>query len=207
MKRRRSMHSCSSRWWPYCRCLWPVRFGWPRRRGTVTAAPVRPIKYPESKTVETVDDYFGTKVADPYRWLENNDSPEVAAWVEAQNKVTFAYLDQIPYRRQVKARLTKLFNYPQYSRHSDRGEYVLLHQRTTACKTRVSITFKRAERHSGSLARSEQVFRRTARRGWALSRCQKMASISRYGISKGGSDWNDVHVMEVATQEAAVRSN
>ena len=84
-----------------------------------------PIKYPETKTVETVDDYFGTKVADPYRWLENNDSPEVAAWVEAQNKVTFAYLDQIPYRAAVKDRLTKLFNYPKYSSPSRRGEWFI----------------------------------------------------------------------------------
>jgi hypothetical protein len=55
-----------------------------------------PIKYPETKKVETVNDYFGTKVPDPYRWLEDDRSPEVAAWVEAQNKVTYAYLDQIP---------------------------------------------------------------------------------------------------------------
>src|SRR5688572_19273076 len=68
-----------------------------------------PLKYPETKTVEVVEDYFGTKVADPYRWLENDRAPEVEAWVEAQNKVTFAYLNQIPYRAAVKDRLTKLF--------------------------------------------------------------------------------------------------
>ena len=60
-----------------------------------------PITYPETKKVDVVEDYFGTKVADPYRWLEDNESPEVAAWVEAENKVTFAYLDQISYRAQL----------------------------------------------------------------------------------------------------------
>src|SRR5437016_14541614 len=70
------------------------------------------LTYPVTKKVDQVDDYFGTKVPDPYRWLENNDSPEVAAWVEAENKVTFAYLDKIPYRAQLKDRLTKLLNYP-----------------------------------------------------------------------------------------------
>src|SRR5881394_1423530 len=84
-----------------------------------------PIKYPETKKVEVVEDYFGTQVADPYRWLEDNDSPEVAAWVEAENRVTFAYLDQIPYRTAVKDRLMKLYNYPKYSAPSRRGEWFI----------------------------------------------------------------------------------
>ena len=79
------------------------------------------LTYPATKKVDVVDDYFGTKVPDPYRWLENNDSPEVAAWVEAENKVTFAYLDKIPYRNQLKDRLTKLLNYPKYTSPSRRG--------------------------------------------------------------------------------------
>ena len=73
------------------------------------------LTYPETKRVEVVDDYFGTKVPDPYRWLEDDNSPEVAAWVEAENKVTFGYLDKIPYRAQLKDRLTRLFNYPKIS--------------------------------------------------------------------------------------------
>src|SRR5437588_8035044 len=59
------------------------------------------LTYPETKKVDQVDDYFGTNVPDPYRWLDNNDSPEVAAWVEAENKVTFTYLDKISYRAQL----------------------------------------------------------------------------------------------------------
>src|SRR3981189_3332619 len=70
------------------------------------------LTYPETKRVDVVDDYFGTKVPDPYRWLEDENSPETAAWVAAQNKVTFAYLDTIPYRAKLKTRLTQLFNYP-----------------------------------------------------------------------------------------------
>src|SRR2546425_8484146 len=89
-------------------------------RGTI--APTK-LTYPEAKKVDQVDDYFGTKVPDPYRWLENNDSPEVAAWVEAENKVTFAYLDKIPYRSQLKDRLTKLLNSPKYTAPSRRGEW------------------------------------------------------------------------------------
>src|SRR2546423_10878416 len=82
-----------------------------------------PIIYPETKKGDIVDDYFGTKVADPYRWLEDDRAPEVAAWVEAQSKVTFAYLDQIPYRAAVKDRLMKLYNYPKYGAPARRGEW------------------------------------------------------------------------------------
>ena len=68
------------------------------------------ITYPETKTVDHVDDYFGTKVPDPYRWLEDETSAETKAWIEAQNRVTFGYLEKIPYREKLKARLTQLFN-------------------------------------------------------------------------------------------------
>src|SRR6185436_12020733 len=78
--------------------------------------------YPESRKGDQVDDYFGTKVADPYRWLEDDRKPEVQAWVEAQNKVTFGYLDRIPYREKLKTRLTELFNYPRISAPFRRGD-------------------------------------------------------------------------------------
>src|ERR1041384_5008632 len=80
------------------------------------------ISYPESKKVDQVDDYFGTKVADPYRWLEDENSAETKAWVQAQNAVTFAYLDKIPYREKLKARLTELYNYPRVSAPFHRGD-------------------------------------------------------------------------------------
>src|SRR5437660_3903342 len=80
------------------------------------------LTYPATKRGEVVDDYFGTKVPDPYRWLEDDNAPEVTAWVEAENKVTFGYLDKIPYRAQIRKRLEKLLNYPRYSAPTRRGE-------------------------------------------------------------------------------------
>ena len=73
-----------------------------------------PLDYPKAKTVDQVDDYHGVKVADPYRWLEDTDSAETHAWVEAENKVTFGYLDQIPYRTAIHERITKLWNYERF---------------------------------------------------------------------------------------------
>ena len=155
----------------------PLRLAQAQKNGDGGAS--SPLKYPETKTVETVDDYFGTKVADPYRWLENNDSPEVAAWVEAQNKVTFAYLDQIPYRAAVKDRLTKLFNYPKYGSPPTPRRVVYLLRRTTACKTRASSTFRKAWTATPELLLDpEQVFRRRHVAAGRLVAGRKVASTS-----------------------------
>src|SRR3977135_4469660 len=81
------------------------------------------LTYPDTKRVEVVDTYFGTTVPDPYRWLEDDNAPEVAAWVGAENKVTFDYLNQITYRPQLKERLTKLLNYPKVGAPARRGEW------------------------------------------------------------------------------------
>jgi len=83
--------------------------------GVLIPASAQTLNYPQTRKGEQVDDYHGVKVADPYRWLEDDRSAETAAWVEAENKVTFGYLEQIPYRQQVLARLKQLYNYPKYS--------------------------------------------------------------------------------------------
>ena len=81
------------------------------------------LAYPQTKKVDHVDTYFGVKVADPYRWLEEENAPETAAWVEAQNRVTFEYLAKIPYRGALKSRLETLFNYAKYGAPSRNGEH------------------------------------------------------------------------------------
>src|SRR5688572_1616653 len=73
------------------------------------------LDYPQTRKTDQTDDYFGTKVADPYRWLEDQYSEETAQWVEGQNKVTFGYLEQIPFRNKIKERLTQLWNYQKLS--------------------------------------------------------------------------------------------
>ncbi|HMQ61809.1 MAG TPA: S9 family peptidase, partial [Flavilitoribacter sp.] len=70
------------------------------------------VTYPETKTVEQTDDYHGTMVADPYRWLEADTAQAVEEWVKTQNQATFDYLEKIPYREKIEERLTELVNYP-----------------------------------------------------------------------------------------------
>ena len=86
------------------------------------AQTAKKIVYPESKKLEQIDDYHGAKVADPYRWLEELDSADTRAWIEAQNQLTFAYLNDIPARAAIKQRLTRLWNYERYSLPSKQEE-------------------------------------------------------------------------------------
>src|SRR5579864_3755913 len=87
-----------------------------------------PLAYPKAKTVDQVDDYHGTKVPDPYRWLEDADSADTKAWIEEENKLTFSYLDKIPYRQAVHDRLTKLWNYERFTvPEQEGGRYFFEH--------------------------------------------------------------------------------
>src|SRR5258708_11682227 len=88
-------------------------------------AAAQSLDYPETRKVDDVDIYHGTKVADPYRWLEDDRSEETAQWVKAENQITFSYLDKIPYRPQVLKQLEQLFNYPRYSAPFQRGRELI----------------------------------------------------------------------------------
>jgi len=160
-----------------------------------------PITYPATKKVDVVDDYFGTKVADPYRWLEDNDSPEVAAWVEAQNKVTFAYLDQISYRAQLKDRLMKLFNYAKFGSPQRRGDQFMSWKNNGLQNQNVYYIQKGLD-GTPELLLDPNKFSAdgTSRLGAGPSWSPKGKYIL-YGISQGGSDWNDLYVMDVATKQ------
>ncbi len=156
--------------------------------------------YPKTKTVDQVDDYFGTKVADPYRWLENNDSPEVAAWVEAQNKVTFDYLEKIPYRGAIKDRLTKLFNYPKVGAPTRRGEWFMFSKNDGLQNQSVSYIQKGLDGTPELLLDPNKFSADGTSRLGAFSWSPGGKYIV-YGVSKGGSDWNDLYVLDVATKK------
>ncbi|MFN2577056.1 MAG: prolyl oligopeptidase family protein [Pyrinomonadaceae bacterium] len=159
-----------------------------------------PIIYPATKKVETVDDYFGTKVADPYRWLEDNDSPEVAAWVEAENKVTFAYLDQISYRSQVKDRLMKLYNYAKYGAPSRRGDWFIFSKNDGLQNQSVYYIQKGLDGASEVVLDPNKFSADGTSRLGAFSWSPKGKYIL-YGVSQGGSDWNDLYVLDIATRK------
>src|SRR6266480_2141955 len=101
-----------------------------------TTAAETQFKYPAAPTSNQVDDYDGVKVADPYRLLENPDSPESRAWIEAENKITFDFLKTIPERDEIKKRLTQVWDYERFGvPFKEDGHYFF--SRTPVCKTRM----------------------------------------------------------------------
>ena len=89
------------------------------------------VKYPVTKKVNVPTTYFGTQINDPYRWLEDDMSAETAAWVKAENEVTFNYLDQIPFRKALKERMEKLWNYEKISAPFKEGDFTYFYKKVT----------------------------------------------------------------------------
>jgi len=158
------------------------------------------IQYPVTKTVDHVDTYHGVPIADPYRWLEDDTSAETAAWVEAQNKVTFAYLDKIPYRAQLTKRLNELYNYAKYSSPSRRGENYFFTKNDGLQNQSVLYIQKGLNGTPEVLIDpnkwSEDGTERLA--GFAPSKDGKLMV---YGIQRSGSDWTEYRVMDLATKK------
>ncbi len=159
------------------------------------------LAYPETKKVDVVDTYFGTTVADPYRWLEDDNAPDVAAWVAAENKVTFGYLDKISYRPQLKDRLTKLLNYPKFTAPTRRGENFIFSKNDGLQNQSVQYIQKGLDGTPEVLLDPNKFSADGTSQlgGFALSRTGKYVA---YGVSEGGSDWRDYYVLDVATKKA-----
>jgi prolyl oligopeptidase len=154
------------------------------------------LSYPKARRGDQVDDYHGVKVADPYRWLEDTDAAETHAWVEAENKVTFGYLDQIPYRPAIRERLTKLWNYERFGvPEMEGGRYFFDHnsglQNQSVLLVAESLNAEpRVLLDPNTLSADGTV----ALSGRAISDDGKLMA---YGIAASGSDWNEWHVRDV----------
>jgi|YNPMSStandDraft_2_1061718.scaffolds.fasta_scaffold05098_2 prolyl oligopeptidase len=158
------------------------------------------LKYPKTPKVNQVDTYFGTEVRDEYRWLEDDTSAATAKWVEEQNKVTFAYLEQIPFRKSLKARLTEIYNYPKFSAPFRKGDYFFFYKNDGLQNQSVLYVQKGLD-GTPEVLLDPNTFSQdgTSRLGsFAVSKDAKYAA---YGISKGGSDWQTYFVMELATKK------
>jgi prolyl oligopeptidase len=166
--------------------------------GFLTSA--QELQYPKTKKIEHIDTYHDVKVPDPYRWLEDENSAETAKWVEEQNKVTFAYLEKIPFRAKIQERLEKLYNYPKYSSPVRRGEYFFFTKNNGLQNQEVYYIQKGLDGTPEELIDPNKFSEDgTSQLGrFSLSKDGKYAV---YGISKGGSDWEELSVMEVASKK------
>jgi prolyl oligopeptidase len=154
--------------------------------------------YPHSKKVDQIDDYHGVKVEDPYRWLEDPDSEETKVWVEAQNKVTFSYLEKIPVREQIKERITQLWNYEKYGIPFKEGERYFYFKNDGLQNQSVLYTLTSLDAEATVLLDPNTLSEdgTIALSGLAISEDGKLMA---YGLSTSGSDWNEWKVREVET--------
>jgi prolyl oligopeptidase len=166
--------------------------------GTSMAAETAALAYPPARRAEQVDTYHGMAVSDPYRWLEELDSPETRAWVEAENKVTFSYLEAIPARTAIKDRLTALWNYERYGvPYKEGGRYFFtkndgLQNQAVLYTTDRLDAAPRVLLDPNTLSKDGTV----ALAGTAISEDGKYMA---YGLAEAGSDWNTWRVRDVST--------
>jgi prolyl oligopeptidase len=165
---------------------------------TLSAAQTSALTYPQPRRSDQVDDYHGTKVADPYRWLEDTDSAETHAWVEAENKLTFGYLEQIPYRQAIHERLTKLWNYERFTTPSQHGGRYFFQHNTGLQQQNVLLVAESLNAEPRVLFDPNTLSPdgTVALAGTAISDDGKLMA---YGIATSGSDWNEWHVRDVDT--------
>ena len=159
-----------------------------------------PIVYPKTATVEQADDYHGVKVADPYRWMEELDSPQTKAWVEAENKVTFDYLKSIPARDKIKGRLTKLWNYEKYSTpHKEGGRY-FFSKNDGLQNQSVIYTVKSLDEEPRVLI-DPNLFSKDGTVALTDYEVSDDGKYVAYGVSGAGSDWETYRVRDVETAQ------
>lgn len=156
------------------------------------------IPYPQSKKGEVTDTYFGTPVADPYRWLEDDNSAETAEWVKAQNNVTEAWLQNIPYRDEIKNRLTELWNYPRFGVPFRKGEYYFF-TKNNGIQNQSVLYFRKGQNAEPKVFLDPNTLSADGTTALATYAASKDGRYFAYAIAKAGSDWNEIYVMETAT--------
>lgn len=154
------------------------------------------ITYPETKKENIKDTYFGTVVEDPYRWLEDDRAEDTKAWVKAENAVTQKYMAQIPYRKAIKERLTKLMNYEKYSQPFKEGDYTYFYKNTGLQNQ--SVLYRQKEGGEPEVFLDPNTFSKDATTSLADISFSKDGSLVAYQLSAGGSDWTSVVVMHSA---------
>ncbi len=154
--------------------------------------------YPKAERVDVVDDYHGVKVADPYRWLEDLDGDKTAAWVEAQNKVTFGYLDQIAERDAIRERLTALWNYERWGLPSRHGKHYVVSRNNGLQNQSVLYTLERLDAEP-TLLLDPNTLSKDGTVALAGVRFSHDGTLMAYGTSASGSDWQTWRVRDVAS--------
>lgn len=154
------------------------------------------IKYPVTRKTDTVDTYFGTKVPDPYRWLEDDRSEETAAWVKAQNEITENYLSRIPFRGEIKNRLKELWNYPKSSVPFKGGNNYFVHM-NDGLQNQYVLNIIRGMKGAPVPFLDPNKLSADGTVNLGDVSVSKDGKNLAYSISRAGSDWSEIYVMNV----------
>ncbi len=152
------------------------------------------LTYPATKKVDTADTYFGTVVPDPYRWLEDDRAADTKAWVKAENKVTQAYLSQIPYRDALRKRLEQLWNYEKYSAPFKEGKYTYFYKNDGLQSQ--SVLWRQIGERTPEIFLDPNKFSADGTTSMQGIDFTKDGSMAAYQLSEGGSDWRKVIVIK-----------
>jgi len=160
---------------------------------------IKDLTYLKSKTFDQVDEYFGTKVSDPYRWLEESND-EVRNWINSQNQVTFSYLEKIPYRSSIKKRLKELVNYPRYSSPSKAGDYYFFYK-NDGLQNQSVIYFQKGLDGKPEIFLDPNTLSKDGTTRAYLAGFSQDYKYVAYIRSEGGSDWQEIRIMEIETKK------
>ncbi|WP_370408447.1 prolyl oligopeptidase family serine peptidase [Tenacibaculum dicentrarchi] len=157
------------------------------------------LNYPKTAKKPIVDDYFGTKITDNYRWLEDDKSTETENWVKAENDVTFNYLSKIPYREQLKDRLSELWNYEKLGTPFKEGDYTYFYKNDGLQNQ--SVLYRKDAQGNEEVFLNPNTFSKDGTTSLGSVSFTKDGSIVAYSISEGGSDWRKIIVLNTKTKE------
>ena len=154
--------------------------------------------YPVTKTTEQTDEFFGTKVSDPFRWLEDDRAEDTKDWVKRQNEITEAYMNRIPYRTEIKNRITALWNYEKFSAPFKEGAYTYFYKNNGLQNH--AVLYRQKGNGTPEIFLDPNGFSKDGTTSLAGMSFSKDGSLAAYQISEGGSDWRKVIVMNTASK-------
>jgi prolyl oligopeptidase len=165
--------------------------------GAQNAALAPTMKYPDTRKSDHLDDYHGVQIADPYRWLEDTDAPETLRWVEAENAVTFSYLERIPERPRIKQRLTQLWNYPKYDTPVKRGGLYFSFE-NSGLQNQSVLYVQRDLDEERHVLLDPNTLSSDGTVALAFTEPSDDGRYLAYGVSASGSDWQEIRVRDVS---------
>jgi prolyl oligopeptidase len=170
---------------------------------TLSLAAAQPLSYPVTRTMAQADTYFGSVVTDPYRWLEDDTTAEVADWVKTQNELTFAYLRGIPFRDKLLKRMEELYDYERYSAPARKGQYYI-YSKNDGLQNQSVVYIQKGLNAKAEILIDPNTLSADGTTRLSFGALSKDTRHYAYGVSRGGSDWVDVYVMRVEDRKLLV---